>query len=80
MSWSNDVTTDYHGNFDTGRWIGVVVVIAMVGIQAWDVVVNKHPFNALWFGGGAGTILAGLWAYLHGDVKQMIEQTKPELR
>lgn len=59
-SWLNDILTSRDGvSFDVIR-VGMVVSGAtLLGLAAWDVVVNKTPFNALTFGSGVAALFAG---------------------
>lgn len=68
-SWFRSALTDREGEFDTGRILVAIVAIWMCGIQGWDVMFNKHEFNAQSFGTGIGAVLVGFAAYLFGDRK-----------
>lgn len=53
------VTTRDGVSWDPIR-VGVIVSGAsLIALAAWDVAVNKQPFNALEFGGGLAAIFAG---------------------
>lgn len=62
--------TDHNGDFDTGRILVAVVVVAMCAIQLLDVQYNKAVFKPNDFGIGIGAVLAGFAAYLYGDAKR----------
>jgi hypothetical protein len=59
-SWLKDVLTTRDGeSFDVIR-VGMVLSCAtLLGLAAWDVVVNKNTFNALTFGSGVAALFAG---------------------
>lgn len=62
------VSTDYDNHtFDTGRFLVVLVVIAMIFLQGWDVIAHAAKFDAQSFGTGIGALLLGLGAYIFGD-------------
>jgi hypothetical protein len=63
------LVTDDNGHLDTGRLLTPIVVLAMLGIDAWAVIVNKQIFDAQQLGIGIASVLAGLAAYLWGDKK-----------
>lgn len=67
MEWLKGALTDREGEFDTGRILVAVVVLAMCFMQAWDVIANKVQFNAGQFGAGIGAVLAGFAAYIYTD-------------
>jgi hypothetical protein len=54
-----DVTTTRSGAFDVVRCGMILSGLALIGLSGWAVVVNKQPFDALAFGGGAAAIFAG---------------------
>jgi hypothetical protein len=80
MKWLKSALTDHQGDFDTGRILVAVVILAMCALQGWDTVVNKVVFNATTFGTGVGAVLAGFAAYLYGDAKRPSTTTTLESR
>jgi hypothetical protein len=80
MKWLQSALTDHQGEFDAGRILVAVVILAMCGLQAWDTGVNKVAFNAMTFGTGVGAVLAGFAAYLYGDAKRPATTTVLESR
>lgn len=53
------VTTRDGVSWDPLR-VGVIVAGAtLLFLAGWDVIVNKQPFNALTFGSGVGSLMAG---------------------
>jgi len=63
-----DLTTDYDNQtFDTGRVLGVIIVVAYVVFTGHSVFVMGVPFNGQEFGIGIGAILTGLGACIWGD-------------
>jgi len=69
-NWWRSMLTDHAGEFDTGRILVAVVVVAMCAIQLLDVHYNKAVFKPNDFGIGIGAVLAGFAAYLYGDAKR----------
>lgn len=62
------LVTDYDNTtFDTGRSIGLLVVIAMIIFAGHDVFIVGKPFNAQEFGIGIASVLTGIGAYVWGD-------------
>lgn len=62
------ISTDYDNQtFDTGRVIGIVVILSMIFLQTWDIVAHAAKFDPQSYGGGVAAILAGLGAYIFGD-------------
>lgn len=68
--WYRATLTDAAGEFDSGRLWVAVTVLAMVGISAYDVIVNGREFKANDLGIGVGAVLTGFAAYLWGDTKR----------
>jgi hypothetical protein len=59
-SWALDLVTTRDGvSWDPIR-VGVILAGAtLIFLSGWDVIVNKQVFNALTFGSGVGSLLAG---------------------
>ncbi len=55
----NALMTADNSSLDVIRCGMVVTGAAMIGLTAWAVIVNREPFNALDFGGGAALIFGG---------------------
>jgi len=68
--WYRSIFTDRDGDFDTGRVLVAIVVLAMCYFQWYDTSVNSQPFNAQNFGIGIAGVLGGFAAYLYGDAKR----------
>jgi hypothetical protein len=68
--WYRSIFTDRDGDFDTGRVLVAVVILAMCWMQWYDVKWNETEFNAQSFGTGIGAVLAGFAAYLWGDTRR----------
>ena len=67
-SFWKHISTDYDNQtFDTGRVIGIVVILSMIFMQLWDVIDHSAKFDPQGYGAGVAAILAGLGAYLFGD-------------
>jgi hypothetical protein len=69
-NWWRSMLTDHAGEFDTGRILVAVVIVAMCAIQSLDVYYNKAVFKPNEFGIGIGAVLAGFAMYLYGDAKR----------
>lgn len=62
------ITTDYDNRtFDTGRVIGLAIILSMIFMGVWDVIVHMAKFDAQGYGAGVAAVLAGLGAYIFGD-------------
>lgn len=68
--WYRATLTDVRGEYDSGRIWVAVTVLAMVGISAYDVMVNGREFKANDLGIGVGAVLTGFAAYLWGDTRR----------
>ena len=67
-SWLKQAVTDYDNQtFDTGRIISCVSVLAMIGLSAFDVIINHRPFDPQGLGFGLAAACGGLGVYLMGD-------------
>lgn len=67
MKLLKDILTDYDGQtFDTGRCIGVGIVLAMLVFEAFGVY-HARTFDAQAFGAGMGAVLAALGVAIGGD-------------
>lgn len=69
VSFWREVLTDHADEFDTGRFLALVTVLAGVLLSAWSVIVQGKPFDAQSYGIGVGGLLTGLAAYIFGDAK-----------
>lgn len=69
-SFWRDVLTDLHDDFDTGRFLALITVVAGVFLAAWTVMIQGKAFDAQSYGIGVGGLLTGLAAYLFGDAKR----------
>jgi hypothetical protein len=76
------ITTDYDNHsFDTGRVIGVAVILSMIFMQMWDIIAHAAKFDPQAYGGGVAAILAGLGAYIFGDnAKRPTPPADPEVK
>lgn len=45
--------------YDIARVLWAISCIALIFYEGWSVIVNKQPFSATDFGGGAAGVLAG---------------------
>lgn len=62
------ISTDYDNKtFDTGRVIGIAVILSMIFMEMWDVIDHAAKFDPQAYGAGVAAILAGLGAYIFGD-------------
>jgi hypothetical protein len=64
------VFTDRNREFDTGRVLVAVVILAMCGFQWYDISVGGTDFSAQNFGIGIASVLGGFAAYLYGDAQR----------
>lgn len=69
-NWLRSALTDHNGDFDTGRILVAVVILAMCFVQWVDVQYNNATFKPNDFGVGVGSVLVGFAAYLYGDAKR----------
>lgn len=69
VAFWKSVLTDRLGEFDTGRILVPIVILAMLAFTYIDVAINKQPFSAQNLGTGVGLVLTAFAAYLWGDYK-----------
>jgi hypothetical protein len=68
--WYRALFTDREQEFDTGRVLVAVVILAMCWMQWYDVRYNAVEFDAQKFGLGIAGVLGGFAAYLWGDTRR----------
>lgn len=74
MSFIKHIMTDYDNvTFDTGRVAVMLVVLAMLFFEGWEVIVHASKFDAQSFGTGISALLIGLGAYIFGDAAKRPE-------
>jgi hypothetical protein len=67
-SFWRHISTDYDNQtFDTGRVLGIVVVLSMIFMEGWDVIIHASKFDPQGYGAGVAAVLVGLGAYIFGD-------------
>lgn len=66
--WYRAIFTDRYGEFDTGRVLVAITILAMLYLEWLDVDAGSD-FDAQKLGTGIGAVLAGFAAYLYGDAR-----------
>jgi len=73
-SAAKQLVTDYDNvTYDTGRWLGMVAVLAILFLAGWDVIVNHHEFKAQDVGIAVASVISGIGIYLIGDNRRPVQ-------
>lgn len=73
------LVTDYDNKtFDTGRVIGITVILSMVFFEGYDILVHSGKFDPQAYGAGVAAVLAGLGAYIFGDNTKRPDEDRHE--
>lgn len=73
------IITDYDNKtFDTGRVIGVTVILSMIFFEGYDILFHSGKFDPQAYGTGVAAVLGGLGAYIYGDNAKRPEEHHEE--